>query len=129
VTSRLSDEEILGAALRVLESRRVVHTLNRLWSLVLSELDKGKTGSSLTRERLRRLAALHPSIHLTIHTRETDTTELPILCPVCTTKLSTVKNRTLYGWEVTLERTCPVCGFWTGRKRRVPTYYVFTKEK
>jgi len=127
VSSRLDDDEVLEYLHRVMKEHRSVHTLNLLWKLVQAQIAKERPGHSVTRERLRTLAALDDGVHLDIRTREDDSAELPSICPVCTSKLSTVKNRTLYGWEVTIERTCPICGFWTGRKRRVPTYYVFSR--
>ena len=40
-----------------------------------------------------------------------------------------VKNQTIWGGEVTLEFRCRRCGYWTGKKKRVPTRYVFHQNK
>lgn len=44
-------------------------------------------------------------------------------CPVCGEKLKPVKNQTLYGWVVVVEKKCTQCGYWTGKKIRRPVRY------
>ena len=46
-----------------------------------------------------------------------------VRCPVCGTKLKAVKNQTLYGWVVVVEKKCPSCHYWTGKKLRRPHRY------
>ena len=36
-----------------------------------------------------------------------------------------VKNLTIWGGEVTIQFQCSDCGYWTGKKKRIPTRYVF----
>ena len=126
MSKRLTDEKVAEVLHRVLGESGNVHTLNLLFKLISKRMSKEHPTSGLTRARLRRVAALDPNVHLDIRTREDDRTDLPTRCPVCSSGLDKVKNKTLYGWEVTIERNCPVCGYWTGKKRRVPTYYVFS---
>jgi DNA-directed RNA polymerase subunit RPC12/RpoP len=47
-------------------------------------------------------------------------------CPVCNTRITPVKNETIFGGSVTLGYECSFCGYWTGMKRRVPQRYVFS---
>jgi C4-type Zn-finger protein len=50
-------------------------------------------------------------------------------CPVCGGSLKNVKNLTIYGGKVTIEFSCKNCGYWTGKKKRIPTRYVFHLKK
>jgi len=45
------------------------------------------------------------------------------------TKKKRVKNLTIWGGEVTIEFRCNKCGYWTGKKKRIPTRYVFHLKK
>ena len=46
-------------------------------------------------------------------------------CPVCGGELKVIKNKTLYGWNISLGYICTQCPYWTGQKKRVPVRYVF----
>jgi len=125
-----SDEQVETAILRVLKKFRTVQSQNKLKSLVGKELSKKKKKIGVSERRLRNIAINSDFVKLEIHSREGDPKKLLAKCPVCGAVLKRVKNLTIWGGEVTIEFNCSKCGYWTGKKKRIPTRYVFhLKEK
>ena len=124
-----SDDQIKNALEKVLKKFRTVHSQNRLKTLVTKELDTKKQKFGVTGGRLRNIAINSDFVKLEIHSREGDPKKLMVKCPVCGGTLKRVKNLTIWGGEVTIEFRCPSCGYWTGKKKRVPTRYVFHLKK
>ena len=124
-----SDEQIQSAIRRVLEKFRIVTSQKKLKKLVTNELNTKKKKFGLTGERLRKIAINSSFVKLEIHSREGDPKKLLAKCPVCNNSLNRVKNLTIWGGEVTIEFRCSKCGYWTGKKKRIPTRYVFHLEK
>ena len=120
-----SDRQIKQILKRVLNKNKIISSQRLLRELVLKELDKIKPSAGLSSERLRRIAANSVFITLEIHTREGKTRRFKTNCPVCNTPLKRVRNQTIWGGVVTLEFRCPVCGYWTGKKERIPSRYIF----
>ena len=124
-----SDDQIKNALEKVLKKFRTVHSQNRLKTLVTKELDTKKQKFGVTGGRLRNIAINSDFVKLEIHSREGDPKKLMVKCPVCGGTLKRVKNLTIWGGEVTIEFRCPSCGYWTGKKKRIPTRYVFHLKK
>lgn len=120
-----SDEEILGAARKVFKRYHTVSSQHRLKTLVEKELHTKTKQFCVSGPRLRTLVLNSGFVHVEIHTREGDPDKILHKCPVCGGSLLRVKNKTIYGGEVTLEFRCRVCGYWTGKKKKIPTLYVF----
>jgi uncharacterized protein with PIN domain len=120
-----SNDQIKDALKEVLKKFRTVQSQNKLKDLVTKELNKKKEKFGVTGNRLRNIAINSDFMKLEIHTREGDPNKLMIRCPVCRGTLKRVKNLTIWGGEVTIEFRCPNCGYWTGKKKRIPTRYVF----
>jgi hypothetical protein len=120
-----SDEEILGAVKKVLEEYRTVTSQHALKRLVEKELQTKKQRVHVSEPRLRVLVVRSGLAQVEIRTREGDPDKILYKCPVCGGVLHRVKNATIYGGEVTLEYRCGVCGYWTGKKKKIPTLYVF----
>ena len=123
---RTPDEEVEDAVSKVLARHRKVHTLQRLHELVRDELQGADRSFTVSRGRLRRLVLSRELCKVEMQTRDDPEEEFPGDCPVCGSPMKNVKNETLYGWEVTLQRKCSVCPYWSGQHRRVPTLYVFS---
>jgi hypothetical protein len=100
---------------------------HRLVKMRLKDMIEGKF--RLSARRIRHIAANMEDVDLIIHCRDGNERAAPTICPVCGTRMNDIKNSTLYGWTVQTGRACPVCSYWTGKKRRIPTRYVFTVEK
>lgn len=120
-----SDEEIITSLKKVLKKFRTVHSQNKLKNLVTKDLNTKKKNFGVSGSRLRNLAINSDFVKLEIHSREGDPKKLMTKCPVCRSSLKRVKNLTIWGGEVTIEFRCPNCGYWTGKKKRIPTRYVF----
>lgn len=120
-----SDEKVINGLEKVLKEYRTVHSQNKLKKLVNKNLTTPKKKFSVSGSRLRNIAINSDFVKLEIHTREGDPKKLLIKCPVCSNTLKRVKNLTIWGGEVTIEFRCKKCGYWTGKKKRIPTRYVF----
>lgn len=121
-----SDEAIRTAIEDVLRERRIVRSQHKLKELVQARLAQEYPGVKVSEPRVRFLAVNLPTVQLDIHCRFTDTRTAMSRCPVCGSELRQVKNQTVFGGTVTLEHRCRKCPYWTGVKRRTPTYYIFT---
>jgi hypothetical protein len=124
-----SDEQVELALEKVLGSFRIVSSQHKLHSLVVKELQTGKTSYGVSSKRLRDIALRSANVKLEIHSREGDPDKILTKCPVCGSTLQRVKNQTIWGGEVTLEFRCTYCSYWTGKKKRIPTRYVFHLKK
>lgn len=124
-----SDEQISKALLKVLKKARIIQSQLLLKKLVSKELNTKKKTFGLSHHRLRKIALDNPHISLEIHSREGDPKKILKGCPVCDHSLKKVKNLTIWGGVVTIEFQCPRCGYWTGKKKRIPTRYVFHYKK
>jgi hypothetical protein len=124
-----SDDQIKDALERILKKFRTVQSQNKLRSLVTQELNKKKKKFGITGNRIRNIAINSDFVKLEIHSREGDPKKLMIKCPVCKSILKRVKNLTIWGGEVTIEFRCNKCSYWTGKKKRMPTRYVFHLKK
>jgi len=124
-----SEEQIKKALKEILKRNRTVNTQNKLKFLVNKKIDIKKIKYGISPKRLRNIAINSDFVKLEIHSREGDPKKSMNKCPVCGKSLSKVKNQTIWGGKVTLEFKCKNCGYWTGKKKRIPTRYVFHYKK
>jgi len=120
-----TDEQIESVIKKVLKKFRTVNSQNILKKLVEEELNIKKKNFGVTGSRIRKIALNSDFIKLEIHTREGDPKKQMFKCPVCKSDLYKVKNLTIWGGEVTIELNCKKCGYWTGKKKRIPSRYIF----
>jgi uncharacterized protein with PIN domain len=120
-----SDEDILRAVEQVFQKNHTVTSQQALKKAVEKELQTKKTHYHVSGPRLRTLVINRGQVQVEIRTREGDPDKILHRCPVCNGPLQRVKNQTIYGGEVTIEFRCDVCGYWTGKKKKIPTLYVF----
>lgn len=121
-----SNEEVEHAVSAVLRREKKLPSESRFLSLVRRELKRKDKDYTISHERLRRVALRSGLCKVTIHTRVVPTRRPMARCPVCNTRVTPVKNQTIFGGSVTLGYECSFCGYWTGMKRRVPQRYVFS---
>jgi len=125
-----SDNKVKIALKKILKENRTINSQKRLKKLIVKELNTKKKTFGVSESRLRKIAINSNFVKLEIHSREGDPRRLLVKCPVCGSSLKRVKNLTIWGGEVTIEFSCYNCGYWTGKKKRIPTRYVFhLKEK
>lgn len=120
-----SNEKILDAVKKVLKKYHTVSSQHRLKILVEKELQTKKQQFQVSEPRLRVLVVRSGLVKVEIHTRDGNPDKILPKCPVCGGMLQRVKNQTIYGGEVTLEYRCGECRYWTGKKKKIPTLYVF----
>jgi len=124
-----SDEEIKKAATEILKKYRTVFSQCRFKELVEQELKTKKDEFHVSGSRLRNLVLKNGLARIEINSREGNPDKILNSCPVCNNSLKRVKNLTIWGGEVTIEFSCSNCGYWTGKKKRIPTLYVFHWKK
>src|SRR5512136_2562220 len=124
-----SDEQVKKALKKIFSKRRTINSQIRLKNLVEKELKTKDKNYGVSGTRLRNIAINSDFIKLEIHTREGDPHKTMNKCPVCGHSFKNVKNLTIWGGEVTIEFRCDNCGYWTGKKKRIPTRYVFHVKK
>jgi hypothetical protein len=120
-----SDDEVLSALQRVMKKAHIVQSQRLLKELVLIELHKQQKTFGLTPQRLRLLALQSSFVQVEIYSREGNPKKSLHRCPVCHHSLKRVRNLTIWGGVVTIELQCPRCKYWTGKKKQIPTRYVF----
>ncbi|MEM3444737.1 MAG: hypothetical protein QXJ27_05865 [Thermoplasmata archaeon] len=124
-----SNETILAAAKSLSIAGRTVDSQEKLRKLILGKLLKENNLYRLSGERLRKVLIKGGVVKVQIVAREAVGKRPYFLCPVCDGKLTKIVNQTLNGTEVIIGYRCPVCGYWTHRKKRVPVRYIFTFTK
>ena len=77
--------------------------------------------------RLRRLLIDVPGVRMTVRFTERSTSRPLVACPVCSSPLVPIHNRTLTGDTVVLGQRCTRCDYWTHAARRVPVRYLFSE--
>lgn len=124
-----TDEQVKNVLKIVLQKYRTVSSQDKLHNLVIKELSSKKEKYGVSGSRLRKIAINSDFVKLEIHSREGDPKKTMNKCPVCHSGLKRVKNKTIWGGEVTIEFSCNKCGYWTGKKKRIPKRYVFHLKK
>ena len=120
-----SDEQVLNGLEKVLKEFRTVHSQHKLKTLVSKKISTKKKKYNVSGSRLRNIAINSDFVKLEIQSREGDPKKIMTKCPVCNNTLKRVKNLTIWGGEVTIEFRCNKCSYWTGKKKRIPTRYIF----
>ncbi len=121
-----TDEEVLQAIKNVMNNLGVVNSQIKLKELVERDLQETDKDYRVGPRRLRVLALGSDHVRVDIHCRESDIIKKMSRCPVCDHNLKVVKNKTVFDGIVTIGHECTHCSYWTGKKRRIPTRYVFT---
>ena len=124
-----SDEQVIKALKKIFSKHRTINSQIRLKNFVEKELKTKDKNYGVSNSRLRNIAINSDFIKLEIHSREGDPHKTMNKCPVCGHSFKNVKNLTIYGGEVTIEFRCNNCGYWTGKKKRIPTRYIFQVKK
>jgi hypothetical protein len=120
-----SDDKIKKALIKTFKKTNIVNSQKELKKLITKELKTKNKNYGVSGKRLRNIALETDFIKLDIHSREGDPKKILSKCPVCNNSLSRVKNLTIWGGEVTIEFRCDKCGYWTGKKKRIPKRYTF----
>lgn len=120
-----SDEKLIKLLQKVLKKAHTVNSQSLLKKLIQEELKKIDPNLGVSPQRLRKLAINSSFASVEINSREGSPNKILKGCPVCNHQLKQIKNLTIWGGKVTIEFQCQHCGYWTGKKKRVPTRYIF----
>ncbi len=121
-------EEVRRVARRVLRSGRPHYPSQAAYrAAVLVALRHDDPLAVVGGSRLRRLALETPGVRLSVHYAEREGRRPLTECPVCSSPLKPVRNRTLTGESVVLGQQCTRCDYWTHRVQRVPVRYTFSR--
>ena len=120
-----SDDEVKKAVKKIFLKYYSVSSQHKLKNLVEKELKTKNKKYQVSQQRLRNIVLKSGLVNIEIHSREGDPHKILNRCPVCNNPLKRVKNLTIWGGKVTIEFRCSKCGYWTGKKKRIPTRYVF----
>ena len=123
------DGDVIIAIRNVLARFRVIDSQRRFKELVEQELEQGDVVYHVSGTRLRRLALISGIANIEVHTRGDGGEMVGTTCPVCDTELKESRNMTVYGDTITLSYVCPNCAYWTGKDRREPSRYVFSRRR
>jgi hypothetical protein len=121
-------EEVRRVARRVLRSGRPSYPSQVAFrAAVEAALRREDPLAVVGGSRLRRLALETPGVRLSVHYAEREMHRTLAECPVCSSPLRPVRNRTLTGESVVLGQQCTRCDYWTHRLLRVPVRYSFSR--
>jgi transposase-like protein len=121
-----SEELIIETGIGVLSTSGTIDSQEKMRKLVLRKIRFQNDKYKLSGKRLRKALIKSGNVKIQIITREVPGKRPYFTCPVCDTKLVKIRNQTLNGTEVILGYRCPLCGYWTHRKRRMPFRYIFS---
>lgn len=122
-----SNNEVLEIIKEIIKKEGVIGSQYKLRKIVESELKNIDPSYRISGRRVRILTINSKNVSVEIHAKEGKETGIMTVCPVCNSKLTSIKNKTLYNWEITVGYRCRKCKYWTGKKKRIPTRYVFEK--
>jgi len=126
MTYHIPSDEIIKKGLKnIFKKTHTVNSQKELKVLIKKEIKTKKKNYSVSEKRLRTIALATDFIKIDIHSRQGDPNKILSKCPVCGNPLDRVKNLTIWGGEVTIEFRCLKCGYWTGKKKRIPMRYIF----
>ncbi len=121
-----NDDEIAKIVLKVMRSEHVIESQAELLREVIKHLHRIDKNYRLSGKRLRKIALRIPEVKVEIRCKITDNLVDSLdTCPVCGERMEKIENMTLEGERITIGFRCTFCPYWTGRKLRVPTRYVF----
>ncbi|KAA0002829.1 MAG: hypothetical protein FE048_02930 [Thermoplasmata archaeon] len=116
-------EEVVIAIYKALKKYGTIDSQWKLREKVTNELKNLDEGYRVSIQRVRKLAVKAGFIKMEIKSREGE--EEVTTCPVCDSKLKKIKNISLWGKEVTIGYKCISCPYKSGKKKQVPTRYIF----
>jgi hypothetical protein len=123
---RIPSVEVLAVAIsEVLREHGAAPSQRSLGDMVREKIRTVDPGYAVSDERVRKVAVQSGLVKIEVETRDTGKKARIGRCPVCGSRLSRVRNETIYGGTVILRYRCRSCPFSMGKTRAVPTRYVF----
>ena len=121
-------ELVRRAARRVVRGERASFPSQAAFrDALIAQLRREEPLATIGGGRLRRLLVDVPGVRMQVHYTERHDLGPLEHCPVCSSELRPIRNRTLSGDTVTLGQRCIRCDYWTHAARRVPVRYIFSQ--
>ncbi len=121
------DDEIAKAIENCLSRSPKVRSQTALNELVLTELMCVDETFRVSGERIRKVGIQRKLFNLEIRYAHKDGPVPYDVCPVCRSKLESVRNRTLDWKTVELSRDCKVCGYSAKNDTSRPARYIISR--
>ena len=111
--------------IKILKSEGTVDSQRKLTEEVTKHLRMFEN-YKISERRVRKIAIENPDIVVEIKYRTT-AKEIDDMktCPVCGADMEEIENLTLDGRRVVVGYRCTKCPYWTGKKLRLPSRYIF----
>lgn len=122
------DETLADSIFAVMYRNPVVRSQKVMVDLVSKELSK-KGNYRASGERIRKLAVKRKLAKIEMTYNNFDSHDVPDICPVCKSKMTSVYNKTLYDQTIEVKRKCSACSYSVGMKKRLPGHYTFVRRK
>ena len=122
------DDRLAEAIFIVMYRNQQVRSQRTMRDLVVAELNRDGGDYRVSGERIRRVGINRNILQIRIDYNNSDS-DVPGTCPVCNNSMTSVRNRTLYGDVIEVNRRCTVCPYSIGTSMRVPGLYTFIRRK
>lgn len=120
-----SEENVIKIIIDLIKKDRIIYSQQIFKKKVEDCLTKIDNEYKISRKRVRLLAIKSNVIKLKIETKTNKMIDKLILCPVCGSKVTPIRSKTVYNWEITVGYECKICSYWTGKKKQIPRRYIF----
>lgn len=126
---KIPDEELVTLGLKKIFRKNVkVNSQTALKKLLSKELLKLDPSYKVSGSRARVILLTKELARVELNVREGKEIKELAKCPVCKSRVTPIKNKTLYDWEITIGYRCKKCRYWCGKKLRIPRQYIFYKK-
>ncbi|MEW6069119.1 MAG: hypothetical protein AB1485_00730 [Candidatus Thermoplasmatota archaeon] len=126
---KIPHEELVTLGLKkVFRKIAIVNSQSALKRLLSKEIVKLDPSYKVSGTRARVVALSKGLARMELIVKEGDEIKELSFCPVCKSKLTPIRSKTLYDWEITVGYKCKKCSYWCGKKLRVPVRYIFYKK-
>lgn len=121
------NNSIIRAVREVMKTHPRIDSQREFVDAVLSKLETISPGMRAGAVRIRKLAVLSGSVKLEMQYRDSERPDMPEICPVCGSSMTTVRTRTLESETVEIKKNCSVCPYSTGTEILLPARYIFIR--
>ncbi|MEM5811426.1 MAG: hypothetical protein QXG91_01660 [Candidatus Aenigmatarchaeota archaeon] len=125
---RPKEEKVMEIIKRIVSSRLMVDSLEKLYFFVLEELKKEDKEYSISPQRIKKIVMKMDEINIKVKTRESASIRKINECPVCKSSLEEIKTKNLANKDVVIGYKCSKCGYISDLKSFAPMRYVFLKK-
>ena len=120
-----SKDKIIESIKQVLKSRLEIDSQDDLCRLVLKQLRKEDKNYMLTPTRAKRISLLIPEVAVKAKTKKAIRMRGIYRCPICESRIETIKVKNLLNKEVVIGYRCTSCSYESDLEAFMPMKYRF----